>query len=1703
MSCLSCVLRPRRTIATTLLGARRPPLYLLRRRGFSGSLPPPPSPPPPPPSGRRGGDLLDRLFASVPTKVAAGGGLIVASGIYFLPTFEHTREGVAAAFRYEPNAAATLLFEGAISVVGAVAGYGVATTYVQRRVRISGDPLLSSLRMPYAIFGTAIGTLICFNLSDYIARYTGKFAKAVEYTVEGLERDISGGGSASRGSTPSWEHQNEEVNLDVPDYLGLWRKVQSTSNSDGEGISLTKLKKQRKDIEESRKNLSVENAEGCSPKEAGRDGSIGGGGDAEDTTQKESPATQSGDPTSDTSTEEIPVVKTEAGMKLVEALAKGLTGLRARERTLEERRNTLAADSPQHIEITKTLAELKQEKQDLKDEAMAVAGVKLAKYVNNTVRELVEELSALRFEQEKLGCKIGLLDARKEKKDLEQKCIQMDKRKKVLKIAGLEYGENIGRMGEKRQPGSVRVDPLTVVEMLASENLAPHFATLAQIIADNGATTDTIDKAMHRAMVECFAVINEHARVVNREGECNDSDGTGHGTTNTDKDDDDDSVAAITDLGVRLGEMRALPPSPSAPEIIEMTQLPSTWHASGAITRFECNSIQRLAIEGNTAVCSILQSVLHPSPKATLETDKKNKRRSFLSMGGKTNSNASTAEAPTKIDDFKQSADLRPILIAELKMELAQILLRAWDAGHVSNDLLRGRGTTPSIDVTESNSVNEIAGSGASLHELTGQHYNLTSGSDVMTVGKNGAFDMTDGAKMGLENERREFTLGRSNQDRIGSSRHHSTVHKEGKIVSSYTLTPPDSTNVIAQVLEAGHTWEVRIEVGPEQGIIWEFWAHPADKTEFSLRFNGALMFPEAMLASEAPNVGSIRRTEAGTYCLYFRNKNLPGKPGRGRSSSAPDRLIDIWCSIRCPSDGDVIERRNFVRMVFDTKNLVNLVASFILFGKDYASSALVAEASEQPSIPNISALHLSAIAYPKGLLPKIVFSQLEKDFEGVSDDDLGVNGIKARVDRILLGWTLLQDRVGIPMSSIFAVILGTCFAAIRDCNHSHLNKKYVDSRGGGQGKQFGAYLVVEYCLLLLSSPAYESKLLRHPTVLDVLSQAETDFMRLRNLHTKGSVEDGKAQGNAFATKIQGEVATATNLGATLTEKDGRQLIIENPDEYDQENGSRGDLVHKPSPDFSESVIPEVNVLSIAAIKSPDKSNVSIKPASETPASGTRNRRPRRSIGIFDSLGVVGSTLKNSCPDADHFEFLQGNGADISLGDFSLFTFASADILLAQSILVEPSLAPLIVPASLDAASTGQSKSSNRLYHQFGNMVVAGKKSDSVGRRSQSGVKFSAAPPLPFEMVRKFSGVARLDSLEGSTLRELGVEELMELLLTEEGVVVGSGSPGIMGVAGIFDKQSGNSGAKTESESLRTSSAVEEHSARSSSGSISSIADGSIAGYQSASMVASSASAAAAGGIGETGETFLPNPHRQFIDLFAAQFRAAANHPNHRLHNNSRSRKSNERHQSETLLKLTINAIRKLSTSVHDDLCVAAPWSLPDVNDSFEDDINAVDNDGGRRTAYGMFHTTKDAVMAATADGRAVDVGSVDCTEDEAAWPYVKGCWRNAIINMDAIAYPTSPYRKMQAISAVFQAIEEEVQLRELPALTADTLLPVLLYVVCRTKLKFKHATVQYILPFVEANRSIDRGAGRDLFCLANLDMVLRLAAKFPNFFEG
>ena len=91
--------------------------------------------------------------------------------------------------------------------------------------------------------------------------------------------------------------------------------------------------------------------------------------------------------------------------------------------------------------------------------------------------------------------------------------------------------------------------------------------------------------------------------------------------------------------------------------------------------------------------------------------------------------------------------------------------------------------------------------------------------------------------------------------------------------------------------------------------MVWEFRASPAEKTLFSLRFNGDLMFPEAMLASEAPNAGSFCKSESGTYYFLFRNNN----PEQRSTNNSNKNKVDIWCSIRSPGEHDMIERREYV----------------------------------------------------------------------------------------------------------------------------------------------------------------------------------------------------------------------------------------------------------------------------------------------------------------------------------------------------------------------------------------------------------------------------------------------------------------------------------------------------------------------------------------------------------------------------------------------------------------------------------------------------------------------------------------------------------------------------------------------------------------------------------------------------------------------
>jgi len=264
------------------------------------------------------------------------------------------------------------------------------------------------------------------------------------------------------------------------------------------------------------------------------------------------------------------------------------------------------------------------------------------------------------------------------------------------------------------------------------------------------------------------------------------------------------------------------------------------------------------------------------------------------------------------------AASMLPLLINGLKRELAGMLLRQWDLGHATTHL-EGSDVASSVPTFDDR------------HGMTtpsGRH----GGSSGSSGGMNGG--MSNGVGGGMGGEHLTPSYGdhkKSGSDSMsgshlrnlsesssgggggggggsggtnGSSRRHASSTEGDQMTASYTLVPPDGTNVMSHVLEPGHAWEVRVRVGEEQSIVWEFRSAPAEKTLFSFRFNGSLMFPEAMLASQAPNVGSIRRVEAGTYSLLFRHA------GTKRN----DRPVDIWCSVRSPSETDMMERREYVR---------------------------------------------------------------------------------------------------------------------------------------------------------------------------------------------------------------------------------------------------------------------------------------------------------------------------------------------------------------------------------------------------------------------------------------------------------------------------------------------------------------------------------------------------------------------------------------------------------------------------------------------------------------------------------------------------------------------------------------------------------------------------------------------------------------------
>ena len=87
--------------------------------------------------------------------------------------------------------------------------------------------------------------------------------------------------------------------------------------------------------------------------------------------------------------------------------------------------------------------------------------------------------------------------------------------------------------------------------------------------------------------------------------------------------------------------------------------------------------------------------------------------------------------------------------------------------------------------------------------------------------------------------------------------------------------------------------------------------------------------------------------------------------------------------------------------------------------------------------------------------------------------------------------------------------------------------------------------------------------------------------------------------------------------------------------------------------------------------------------------------------------------------------------------------------------------------------------------------------------------------------------------------------------------------------------------------------------------------------------------------------------------------------------------------------------------------------------------------------------------------------------------------------------------------SEVVQLIDAEARRHSMPDITTDTLIPILLFVSCRSSSKFRSATINLIAPFLDIERSFNPKAGRDLFCLANFEVAFQIMARFPNFFDN
>ena len=438
------------------------------------------------------------------------------------------------------------------------------------------------------------------------------------------------------------------------------------------------------------------------------------------------------------------------------------------------------------------------------------------------------------------------------------------------------------------------------------------------------------------------------------------------------------------------------------------------------------------------------------------------------------------------------------------------------------------------------------------------------------------------------------------------------------------------------------------------------------------------------------------------------------------------------------------------------------------------------------------------------------------------------------------------------------------------------------------------------------------------------------------------------------------------------------------------------------------------------------------------------------------------------------------------MGDFSLFTLSSPTILLHQSNLVEPSLFDYSFSSS---SITPPGHHSSYIYVIDPTLL---EKEKQARQNTYTHIrKYKSIPPITFENIRRFAGVSRLDA--GQTTREIAVEELLEMILidpeddTNQSTLTNPHAYHVNKFVKEFSKMilqpypHGVGSFKTSNK--KHSYQLLQHIVRA----MCALSDRIVIDLEISSPWL----------LDDIDESFEDDlftlesypeeeteEEKEEVDQKMKKKYKLGN-GNKTISEMEEDNRNKLIQSRKYLLKLHVRSAvtHALLGRVGLRLWAAVRRDWITIDTHLE------------RCRVAISSISNETLWELCSCGGEEEEG------DDDPWPYVADNWSDAIRRMNDAGRPSTPFLKMDALAEVFSSIDREAVQRSMPSLTADTLIPILLYVVCRTTLKFKHATLNFVQPFVDANRSYDKGAGRDLFCIANLDMVLRLMGKFPNFY--